>query len=43
MKHSVKNSGQRGKNQNNLPFAPIKMLKIRIKMPFNPIKAPNSV
>ena len=41
MKHSSKKDDQTGKNQNILPFNPIKMLQILIKMPFNPIKAEN--
>jgi hypothetical protein len=42
MKHSAKNSDQNGKNQIILSFNPIKMLKIRIKMPFEPIDPANS-
>ena len=43
MKHFTKNNDQSGKNQNILPFNPIKMLESRIKMAFDLIKAPNSV
>jgi hypothetical protein len=43
MEHFTKNSDQNGKIQNILAFNPIKIPKIRIKMPLDPIKAENSM
>lgn len=41
MKQSFKNTNQNGKKPNMLPPEPIKISKIRIKMPLDPVNVEN--